>query len=44
MKDPEFVAEFEALTPEFAVASELIRARTRAGMTQEEVAAKMPVT
>ena len=44
MKDSEFVAEYEALAPEFAVASELIRARTRAGMTQEEVAAKMQVT
>ena len=44
MEDPEFAAEYEALAPEFAVASELIRARTRAGMTQEEVAAKMQVT
>ncbi|MEP4197211.1 MAG: helix-turn-helix transcriptional regulator [Aliishimia sp.] len=44
MKNPEFVAEHEALAPEFAVASELIKARAKAGMTQAEVAAKMQVT
>ena len=44
MKDPEFVAEHEALAPEFAVAGALIRARAKAGMTQADVAAKMQVT
>lgn len=44
MKDPEFVAEYEALAPEFEVAGALIRARSQAGMTQAEVAAKMKVT
>ncbi|KPA99938.1 helix-turn-helix domain-containing protein [Ahrensia marina] len=44
MKDPEFVAEYEALAPEFEVAGALIRARSQAGMTQAEVAAKMEVT
>lgn len=44
MKDPEFVAEYEALAPEFEVAGALIRARAQAGMTQADVAAKMEVT
>ena len=44
MKDPEFVAEYEALAPEFEVAGALIRARSQAGMTQADVAAKMDVT
>ena len=39
MKDPEFVAEYEALAPEFEVAGALIRARSQA-----DVAAKMDVT
>ncbi|MBL4731559.1 MAG: helix-turn-helix transcriptional regulator [Rhizobiaceae bacterium] len=44
MKNPKFVEEYEALAPEFAVASALIRARSHAGMTQADVAAKMDVT
>jgi predicted XRE-type DNA-binding protein len=44
MKDSEFVAEYEALAPEFEVAGALIRARSQAGMTQADVAAKMDVT
>lgn len=44
MKNPEFVAEYDALAPEFAVAGELIRARSQAGMTQAQVAEKMQVT
>ena len=44
MKDPEFAAEYEALAPEFEVAGALIRARSQAGMTQADVAAKMDVT
>ncbi|WP_187430953.1 hypothetical protein ROLI_033420 [Roseobacter fucihabitans] len=44
MKDPDFVAEYEALAPEFAVAGALIKARTLAGMTQADVAEKMKVT
>ena len=31
LKDPEFRAEYEALEPEFALASALIEARSRAG-------------
>ena len=44
MKNPKFVAEYEALAPEFEVAGALIRARSLAGMTQADVAAKMEVT
>ena len=43
-KDPEFVAEYEALEEEFAIAEALIRARGEADMTQEEVAAAMGTT
>ena len=38
MKDLEFRAEYEGLEEEFALASALIRARSQAGMTQEQVA------
>jgi len=44
MKDPEFRAEYEALEPKFALASALIEARSRAGMTQAQVAAAMGTT
>lgn len=39
--DPAYAAEYRAMEPEFAVAAELIRARTAAGMTQEQVAERM---
>jgi hypothetical protein len=38
MKDPEFVAAYDALEDDFAVASALIEARGEADMTQEQVA------
>jgi hypothetical protein len=38
MKDPDFVAAYDALEDEFAVASALIKARSDADMTQEQVA------
>ena len=38
MKDPEYRREYEALGEEFSLAAALIDARTRAGLTQEEVA------
>ena len=41
---PEFRAEDEALEPEFALASALIEARGRAGMTQAQVARAMGTT
>ena len=44
MKDPAFRAEYERLKPEFALALALIKARTKAGMTQADVAKKMRTT
>jgi transcriptional regulator with XRE-family HTH domain len=44
MKDPEFVAAYDALEDEFAVASVLIKARGEADMTQEQVAHAMGTT
>jgi ribosome-binding protein aMBF1 (putative translation factor) len=43
-RDTEFVAEYEALEEEFAIAEALIKARGEADMTQEEVAAAMGTT
>ena len=43
-KDPEFVAAYDALEAEFALASSLIKARSEAGMTQEQVAQAMGTT
>jgi ribosome-binding protein aMBF1 (putative translation factor) len=43
-KDPEYVAAYDALEDEFALASALIRARGDADMTQEQVAAAMGTT
>lgn len=40
-KDPEYVAAYDALEEEFALASALIGARTHAGLTQEELAERM---
>ncbi len=41
MKDPEYRREYDALEEEFALASAIIEARPRAGLTQEELAARM---
>ena len=41
---PEFVAAYDALDEEFALASALIRARASADMTQDEVAKAMGTT
>jgi ribosome-binding protein aMBF1 (putative translation factor) len=43
-KEPAFVAEYDALEDEFALADALIRARSAADMTQEQVAAAMGTT
>lgn len=43
-KDPEFVAAYDALEEEFALAAALIKARGAAEMTQEEVARAMGTT
>lgn len=44
LRDPELRAEYEELEPEFALASALIEARSRAGMTQAQVASAMGTT
>jgi DNA-binding XRE family transcriptional regulator len=44
LADPETRAEYEGQAPEFAIARELIAARVRAGLTQEEVAERMETT
>jgi predicted transcriptional regulator len=41
LADPEVKREYEALEAEFAIASELIRARLRAGLSQAELAERM---
>jgi predicted transcriptional regulator len=41
LADPEVKREYDALEQEFAIASELIRARARAGLSQAELAERM---
>jgi ribosome-binding protein aMBF1 (putative translation factor) len=41
LANPDVKREFDALEQEFAIASELIRARARAGLSQAELAARM---
>jgi ribosome-binding protein aMBF1 (putative translation factor) len=41
LADPDVKREFDALEQEYAIASELIRARARAGLSQAELAARM---
>jgi DNA-binding XRE family transcriptional regulator len=41
LKNPEFKAAYDALEEEFALARELIGARSRAKLSQEEVARRM---
>ena len=43
-KDPKFVAAYNALEAEFALAASLIKARSEADMTQEQVAKAMGTT
>lgn len=40
-KDPEYVAAYDALEDEFALASQIIGARARANLTQAELAERM---
>jgi ribosome-binding protein aMBF1 (putative translation factor) len=42
--DPEYRAEYAALDEEFGLASALIEARGRAGLTQEQLAQRMKTT
>lgn len=41
LKDPEFKVEYEALEEEYQLAREMLQARKRAGLTQEDVAELM---
>ncbi len=41
LKNPAVRAEYDRLEPEVALAHELIRARTKAGLTQAQVARRM---
>ncbi len=43
-KDPEYLAAYDALEEEFALAEALIKARAQADMTQEDVAKAMGTT
>lgn len=44
MKDEDYRREYEALAEEFSLTSTLIQARSRAGLTQQEVADRMGTT
>ena len=44
MKDPEYIREYEAMEEEFAIANELIKARSKANLTQADVAERMNTT
>ncbi len=44
LKDSNYRREYEALEEEFSLAAALIEARTRAGLTQEQVARRMKTT
>lgn len=41
MKDPDYRREYEAVKDEFSIATALIEARARAGLTQAELAQRM---
>ena len=41
LKNPAVKAEYDRLAPQFEISSELIRARLRAGLSQEELAERM---
>ena len=44
LKDQKYRNEYEALGEEFSLVAALIEARTRAGLTQEQVAQRMKTT
>ena len=44
MKDSKYRREYQALEEEFSLVAALIKARTRAGLTQEQVAQRMKTT
>jgi transcriptional regulator with XRE-family HTH domain len=44
MKNPEYRKEYDALQEEFALAAEVAKARSRAGLSQAELARRMRTT
>ena len=40
-KDPDYVREYDALEDEFAMAETFIKARTKSGLTQAQIAERM---
>jgi ribosome-binding protein aMBF1 (putative translation factor) len=44
MKNPKYRREYNALEEEFSISAALIEARSRAGLTQEQVAQRMKTT
>ena len=44
MKDPKYRREYQALDEEFSLTAAMIEARSRAGMTQEQLARRMKTT
>src|SRR6266852_6113532 len=44
LKDPEVRKEYDALEEEFALAAEVAKARSRAGLSQDELARRMKTT
>ena len=44
MEDPTYRREYQALEEEFSLVAALLAARTRAGLTQEQVARRMKTT
>jgi len=44
MNDPNYRREYQALEEEFSLTAALIEARSRAGLTQEQVASRMNTT
>jgi ribosome-binding protein aMBF1 (putative translation factor) len=44
LREPAFREAYEALAPEFEIAAQLIAARSRAGLTQADVAKRMGTT
>jgi predicted transcriptional regulator len=44
MKSPEFAAEYEKADAEFAIIESLVRARTKANLTQAELAERLGTT
>lgn len=44
MKNPKYKSEYEKLAPEFEVAGAIIEARTKAGLTQAQLAERMKTT